>query len=165
VRHSSPQVDNLYLVVLDPRRLIRWMYVGRLSIATSIYLAATFTWFQAEAARTFIAAATVVAAIVITGASFFWTEVNRKPLTKGFLYGQLIVDMLVVTSVVHVTSQANAGSQFAALYILVNAAAALMLPIGGALLIAALGLVVYSFDAILVSGFSNATSLQLFTSR
>jgi two-component system sensor histidine kinase PilS (NtrC family) len=163
VRHSSPQVDNLYLVVLDPRRLIRWMYVGRLSIATSIYLAATFTWFQAEAARTFIAAATVVAAIVITGASFFWTEVNRKPLTKGFLYGQLIVDMLVVTSVVHVTSQANAGSQFAALYILVNAAAALMLPIGGALLIAALGLVVYSFDAILVSGFSNATSLQLFT--
>jgi two-component system, NtrC family, sensor histidine kinase PilS len=38
-----------------------------------------------------------------------------------------------------------------------------MLPIGGALLIAALGLVVYAFDAILVSGFSNATSLQLFT--
>jgi two-component system sensor histidine kinase PilS (NtrC family) len=162
VRHSSPQVDNLYLVVLDPRRLIRWMYVGRLSIATSIYLAATFTWFQAEAARTFIATATLIAAILITAASFFWTEVNRKPLTKGFLYGQLIVDMLVVTSVVHVTSQANAGSQFAALYILVNAAAALMLPIGGALLIAALGLVVYAFDAILVSGFSNATSLQLF---
>ena len=37
-----------------------------------------------------------------------------------------------------------------------------MLPIGGALLIAALGLVIYAFDAIAVSGFSNATTLQLF---
>ncbi len=61
----------------------------------------------------------------------------------------------------HVTSDASAGSQFAALYILVNAAAALMLPIGGALLVAALGVVMYVFDAIVVSGFSTATMLQL----
>lgn len=162
MRHSSPQVGNLYLVVLDPHRLIRWMYVGRLSIASSIFVAAFFTWFQTEPAKTFIATACLVGAILFTAASFLWTEVNRKPLTKGFLYGQLVVDLLVVTSVVHVTSAANAGSQFAALYILVNAAAALMLPIGGALLIAALGIVMYVFDAISVSGFSNATTLQLF---
>jgi two-component system sensor histidine kinase PilS (NtrC family) len=161
VRPSSPQVDNLYLVVLDPRRLIRWMYIGRLSIASSIFIAASFNWFQAEAFRTFVATWTLVGAIFFTAASFLWTEVNRKPLTKGFLYGQLIFDLLVVTAVVHVTSSANTGAQFAALYILVNAAAALMLPIGGALLIAALGLVIYAFDAIIVSGFSNATSLQL----
>jgi two-component system sensor histidine kinase PilS (NtrC family) len=161
VRSSSTQVDTLYLVVLDPRRLIRWMYVGRLSIASSIFIAAFFTWFQTDPAKTLIAAATLVGAVFITGASFFWTEVNRKPLTKAFLYGQLIVDLLVVTAVVHVTSAPSAGSQFAALYILVNAAAALMLPIGGALLIAALGIVVYVFDAISVSGFSTATLLQL----
>jgi two-component system sensor histidine kinase PilS (NtrC family) len=161
LRPSSPQVDNLYLVVLDPRRLIRWIYVGRLSIASSIFVAAFFTWFQTEPDKTLIAAATLVGAILFTGASFVWTEVNHKPLTKGFLYGQLIVDLLVVTAVVHVTSAPNAGSQFAALYILVNAAAALMLPIGGALLIAALGIVVYVFDAIGVSGFSTATLLQL----
>jgi two-component system sensor histidine kinase PilS (NtrC family) len=161
VRHSSPQVDNLYLVVLDPRRLIRWMYISRLSIASSIFVAAFFTWFQTEPSKTFVATACFVGAVFFTAASFFWTEVNRKPLTKGFLYGQLIVDLLVVTSVVHVTSAPNAGSQFAALYILVNAAAALMLPIGGALLIAALGIVIYVFDAISVSGFSTATTLQL----
>lgn len=159
MRHSSPQVDNLYLVVLDPRRLIRWMYIGRLSIAASIFIAAFFTWFQTEPGKTFIATTCFVGAIFFTAASFFWTEVNRKPLTKGFLYTQLIVDLLVVTSVVHVTS--DTGSQFAALYILVNAAAALMLPIGGALLIAALGIVIYVFDAIIVSGFSTATTLQL----
>jgi two-component system sensor histidine kinase PilS (NtrC family) len=161
VRHSSPQVDTLYNVVLDPHRLIRWMYVGRLSIASSIFVAAFFTWFQTEPQKTFISTATLIGAFIFTGASFFWTEVNRKPLTKGFLYGQLIVDLLVVTAVVHVTTQPDRGAQFAALYILVNAAAALMLPIGGALLIAALGLVIYAFDAIIVSGFSNATTFQL----
>lgn len=162
MRHSSPQVDTLYNVVLDPRRLIRWMYVGRLSIASSIFIAAFVNWFQTESDKTFIATATLVGAMFFTLASFLWTEVNRKPLTKGFLYGQLIFDLLVVTAVVHVTTLPDKGAQFAALYILVNAAAALMLPIGGALLIAALGLVIYAFDAIAVSGFSNATSLQLF---
>ena len=161
VRPSSPQVDNLYLVVLDPRRLVRWTYVGRLSIASSIFVAAFFTWFQADSAKTLVATATFVGAVFFTGASFVWTEVNRRPLTKGFLYGQLIVDLLVVTAVVHVTSAPSAGSQFAALYILVNATAALLLPIGGALLIAALGIVIYVFDAISVSGFSTATLLQL----
>ena len=161
VRHSSPQVDNLYLLVLDPRRTIRWIYVGRLSIASAIFVAAFLTWFQSDPARTLVATATLVGAILFTGASFAWTELNRKPLTKGFLYGQLIVDTLVVTAVVHVTSIPPAGSQFAALYILVNAAAALLLPITGALLIAALGIVVYAFDAIVVSGFSTATLLQL----
>lgn len=161
MRHSSPQVDTLYNVVLDPRRLIRWIYIGRLSIASSIFVAAVVTWFYTEQTKTFISTATLVGAIFFTGASFFWTEVNRKPLTKGFLYGQLTFDLLVVTAVVHVTTVPERGAQFAALYILVNAAAALMLPIGGALLIAALGLVIYAFDAIMVSGFSNATTLQL----
>ncbi len=138
------------------------MYVGRLSIALSIFIAAIFTWFEATPTNTFIATATLVGSIFFTGASFLWTEVNRKPLTKGFLYGQLVFDLLVVTAVVHVTTLPEKGAQFAALYILVNAAAALMLPIGGALLIAALGLVVYAFDAIVISGFSTSTSLQLF---
>jgi PAS domain-containing protein len=160
VRRPSAQIDNLYLVVLDPHRLIRWMYVGRVSVASSIFVAAFFTWFSSAPSKTFVATACFVGAILFTGASFLWTEVNRKPLTKAFLYGQLVVDVLVVTAVVHVTSET--GSQFAALYILVNAAAALLLPIGGALLISALGLVIYALDAIAVSGFSNATSLQLF---
>ncbi len=160
MRRPSAQIDNLYLVVLDPHRLIRWMYVGRLSVASSIFVAAFFTWFSSAPSKTFVATACFVGAILFTGASFLWTEVNSKPLTKAFLYGQLVVDVLVVTAVVHVTSET--GSQFAALYILVNAAAALLLPIGGALLISALGLVIYALDAIAVSGFSNATSLQLF---
>ena len=162
MNQPTARADDRTLVVLDPRWLIRRIYVGRLTIASAIFLAATVTWFRTESSTTFEATAMLVGSIVITGASFLWTEVNRKPLTKGFLYVQMVVDVLVVTMVVHLTSTPNAGSQFAALYILVNAAAALLLPIGGALLIAALGLAMYAFDAVAVSGFSNATALQLF---
>jgi two-component system sensor histidine kinase PilS (NtrC family) len=71
------------------------------------------------------------------------------------------VDLCIVTAVVHVTSSHDGGAPFAALYILVNAAAALLLPIRGAILIAIFGIVLYVADAIGVSGFSNATLLQL----
>ena len=56
---------------------------------------------------------------------------------------------LIVTAVVHVTGGAVSG--FAALYILVNASASLLLPIGGTLLVALLGLVMYGADAVYVS--------------
>ena len=61
----------------------------------------------------------------------------------------MIADLLVATAVVHVTEGAASG--FAALYILVNAEAALLLPIGGALLVALLGIVMYVTDALTVS--------------
>ena len=156
-----PAADQRLRAFLEPRRFVRWLYVGRLSIASAIFVAAIYHWIDAEQNRTLVASLSLVGALLATGASFFWTEVNRKPLTPGFLYGQLVVDLLVVTAAVHVTSSHDAGSQFAALYILVNAAAALLLPISGALLIAALGIVLYVGDAIVVSGFSQATMLQL----
>jgi two-component system sensor histidine kinase PilS (NtrC family) len=162
VRKSlSLVVDKRLQSVLEPRRFIRWVYIGRLSIATAIQITALSSWLIAEQEKTLVATITFFAAIVFTGASFVWTEVNKKPLTEGFLYVQLAVDVLIVTSVVHVTK--GAESQFAALYILVNAAAALLLPIGGALLVAALGAVMYLADALTVSDapLTTAVILQL----
>jgi two-component system sensor histidine kinase PilS (NtrC family) len=164
VRTLFPQADIRLRAVLEPRRLIRWVYVGRLSLATAIFIAATVQWVIATPERTLVATLSFIGALFFTSASFFWTEVNRKPLSDGFLYGQLIADLLVVTAVVHVTSSPNLGSQFAALYILVNAAAALLLPIGGALLIALFGAVLYVADALLLSNVGDvggATLLQL----
>ena len=162
MRNSISQVvDKRLKSVLEPRRFIRWVYVGRLSIATAIQIAALSSWLVADQEKTLVATIAFFAAIFFTGASFVWTEVNRKPLTEGFLYVQLVVDLLIVTSVVHVTK--GAESQFAALYILVNAAAALLLPIGGALLVALLGAVMYLADALTVSDapLSTAVILQL----
>jgi two-component system sensor histidine kinase PilS (NtrC family) len=161
VRTFFPQADIHLQAVLEPRRFIRWVYVGRLSVASAIFVAAVAKWRFVDSDQTLIATLSFVGALFFTAASFFWTEVNRKPLTEGFLYGQLVVDLLVVTSVVHVTSSPTQGSQFAALYILVNAAAALLLPIGGALLITLLGSVIYVTDSLFVSDVTITTLLQL----
>ncbi len=144
------RADKRWQAVIAPARFIRWIYVARLSIASAIFIAAISSWLIAEPEKTRLAALTFVGALFFTGLSFFWTETKRKPLSEAFLYTQLIVDLAVVTSVVHLTGGDRSG--FAALYILVNAGAALLFPIGGALLIALLGIVVYLADALTVSG-------------
>jgi len=143
------RADQRWQAVLAPVRFIRWIYVARLSIASAIFIAAISQWIVADPEKTRIATLTFVGALFFTGFSFFWTEAKRVPLSEGFLYSQLIVDLLVVTSVVHLTGGDKSG--FAALYILVNAGAALLFPMGGALLIALLGIVIYLADAFAVS--------------
>src|SRR4028119_1701956 len=34
--------------ILGPRRILRWVYVGRLSLASAIYLASLYVWKLAE---------------------------------------------------------------------------------------------------------------------
>ena len=161
MRTLFPQADKHLRAALEPRRFVRLMYMGRLSVSAAVFIAAIYHWVDAEQNRTLIATLTFVGALFATGASFLWTEVRQQPLTRLFLYSQLTLDLLVVTAIVHVTSLRDSGSQFAALYILVNAAAALLLPMRGAILIALLGIVLYVADALMVSGISNATLLQL----
>jgi two-component system sensor histidine kinase PilS (NtrC family) len=97
--------------------------------------------------------------MAFTAFSFVRTEVNRRRPGPGFLYVQFIHDLLLITSVVHITG--GADSQFAAMYILVNAAAALLLPIGSSLLLALLGSALYAGDAFLVSGGDLTVALVL----
>ena len=150
MRTFLPHADKrLHQAVLEPRRFVRWVYVGRLSVASAILIAAFANWLIADSVKTLVATGCFVGALFFTGASFLWTEVNDRPVTEGFVYLQLVADLLVTTAVVHVTEGATSG--FAALYILVNAEAALLLPIGGALLVALLGIVMYVTDALTVS--------------
>ncbi len=154
--------DDRALGLLDPRRVVRWLYLARFSVAASIYAAAVFVWGDAELLEnTLVASLTFTLTMIVTVPSAVWTEVRRKRPSIAFLYGQFIFDLLVVTSVVHVTGGAASG--FAALYILVNAAAALMLPRRGALLVAGLGSTLYVADVIVVGEgpLSLALTLQL----
>lgn len=129
--------------MLDPRRLLRWIYIGRLSVAVAIFLAAVPVWTQetTDVQKLLIASLSFALTTAVTVASAAYTEIYRRPLRTTFLYLQSIFDLLLVTAVVHVTD--GADSQFAALYILVIAASTLILPLGGGLLIAALGNVLY----------------------
>jgi len=150
---------EVFRVVLAPRRLLVWIYGVRLAVAS-----ANFTWAMvialfANPTNALIAATTFVSSIILTAASFVRTEVNRKSTGPGFLYLQFVHDLLLITSIVHITG--GADSQFAALYILVNAAAALLLPIGSSLLLAMLGSALYVGDAFLVSGGDLTTALVL----
>ena len=149
--------------LLDPARLVRWVYVGRLSIASSIFLAAVLVSQDAltDKGKLLVAAIMFTATLAVTSASIVYSEVYRRALTPTFFYLQSIFDLLLVTSVVHVTGASV--SQFAALYILVIATASLLLPVGGGLLIAALGNLLYVADAYysVDSPFTAAVWLQL----
>ncbi|MBX9928211.1 MAG: PAS domain-containing protein, partial [Gemmatimonadaceae bacterium] len=153
------KADNRIRLALDPHRLIRWLYTSRISIATAIFLAAVIQWQSAEKEKTLVATLSFALALVFTIASFVHTELNRQPLTETFRYTQALFDVLMVTAVVHVTG--GPQSQFAALYILVNTAAALFLPLGGALLITAFGAVCYAADVIIFNDGPRSIALLL----
>jgi two-component system sensor histidine kinase PilS (NtrC family) len=132
---------------LDPARLVRWVYVGRLSIASAIFLAAVLVWQDAltDTGKLLVASLTFFATLVVTAGSIVYSEFYQRPLRPNFFRLQSVFDLLLVTAVVHVTGSST--SQFAALYILVIATSSLFLPVGGGLLVAALGNVLYGADA------------------
>ncbi len=137
--------------MLDPRLLLRWVYIGRVCLASAIFIAAVVNWAQQQTDPSKLTLVSVAFALttVITVASFTYSEIYRKPLGKTFLYLQSITDLLLVTVVVHVTpggADSGSVSQFSALYILVIATTTLMLPVGGGLLVAALGIVLFFAD-------------------
>ncbi len=155
-------------VFLDPARLMRWVYAARLSIATAIFLAAVLVSLQDnldETSKLTTATVAFVLTFVVTAASVLYRRMHRgEAMRPTFYYLQCIFDLLLVTAVVHVTRDIGAAtSQFAALYILVIATASLLLPGGGALLIAALGIVLYVADSLwrLDSRFDWVVWLQL----
>ena len=132
--------------MLDPRAIVRWLYVGRVSVAAAILLAAVSSWRQASADDTLVATLAFAVAGLVTAASSFHTEVRRRAVGLPFLAAQVLCDLLVVTAVVHVTG--GASSPFTALFILVIAAAALLLPPGAAMVAAVLADALYAMDAV-----------------
>jgi two-component system sensor histidine kinase PilS (NtrC family) len=159
---AQPTADHREFL-LDPARLVRWVYVGRLTIASAIFLAAVVVSQDVltDKGKLLVAALTFTATLAVTAVSIVYSEVYRRPLRPTFYYLQSVFDLLLVTAIVHVTGASV--SQFAALYILVIATASLLLPVGGGLLIAALGNVLYVADAFysVDSPFTAAVWLQL----
>lgn len=140
------EFDPTPIALRNPRTIVRWVYVGRLTLAFAIFLAAVLAWLRASSTNTLIASLAFTGAMVFTVVSAIWSEIWERPLGRTFLYLQSVVDLLLVTAVVHVTG--GPTSTFTGIYVLVIAVAALLLPIGGALLIAVLGNVLYVADSL-----------------
>ena len=145
LHHSTPDERPFHL---DPAPLVRWVYVGRVSIATAIFVAAVLVWQDAltDTGKLLVASLAFAATLTVTAVSVVYSEFYGRVLGPTFHYLQSVFDLFLVTAVVHVTGASS--SQFAALYILVIATSSLLLPVGGGLLVAALGNVLYVADAL-----------------
>ena len=132
--------------------------MGRLSLATAIFIAAIIVWRAADSTATLLATLAFVATLLFTAASIFYSEQRNRSPGDTFFYLQMMFDLLLVTAVVYLT-QAGTPSQLAPLYILVIAVSALVLPPAGVLLIAALGDVLYF--AVTIVGRSTVFDLPI----
>ena len=134
-------------------RLLRLVYVGRLTIAVGIFVAALWAWTDAPADVTLIATLGLLLSLAASGASFWYTDVLGRRAGTNFLYSQMLFDTILVTAIVHITSVNNAPSDFSALYVLVIATAALLLPMPGGLLIGGLANILYIADILWLQPF------------
>ena len=143
--------------------LLRWLYVGRMTLAAGILLGILVAWESAPPQASRTATLMFLAALAVTLGSAWHTHFRGRSVGYNFLYLHVILDVALVTTIVHITTLGD-EVVFAPLYILVITEGALLLPLPGGVLIGALAAIVYFAD--LVWGhpgvpLSGAVSLQI----
>ncbi|NJD18795.1 MAG: PAS domain-containing protein [Gemmatimonadetes bacterium] len=141
--------------------LLRWLYLARLTLVTGIMAGALLAWFAARPEDTLVVLVMFLTAYAVTAGSFWFTHILAREPHENFLYAQVVLDVLIVTGVVHVTGGPDSG--FAPLYILVVSAGALLLPLPGGVLIGVLASMVYFADLVWAyqGGFHLDVGLQI----
>jgi two-component system sensor histidine kinase PilS (NtrC family) len=142
-------------------RLLRVLYVGRLTIAVGIFIAALWAWTGASADVTLVATLSLLLSLGFSAGSFWYTEVLGRRPSRDFLYGQVLFDTLLVTAIIHITSVNNTPSDFSALYVPVIALSALVLPMPGGLLIGGLASILYVADILWLQPFAISVDTLL----
>ena len=145
-------------VVPPARTLLKWLYVGRVSVASAVFLAAALAWWRADLTALLVASMSVTLALVVTAASFWYSHILLRDFGQTFLYGQAVFDILLVTAISHISGP---YSYFAALYILVIAYYTVLMPLANGLLVALLAGIVYTADVMVGGELSAAALLQV----
>jgi two-component system sensor histidine kinase PilS (NtrC family) len=127
------------------RTLLRWVYIGRVSIALGVFLGAILNWFSADLTQLFVASISVTLALIVTALSLWYTHLRIGAVGATFLYGQAVFDLALVTAFVHISGPYNV---FSALYILVIAFNTVLMPLANGLLVALLAGIVYAADVV-----------------
>jgi len=109
----------------DQRTLLSWLFIGRLILAVGILMGAGLVWTE-RPQESFLVSIAVVIALTFTAYGVYIVHFRRRRPGKTFLLVQALVDLGVVTTVVHFAGQPQ--SAFPALYVLVVAAYALLMP-------------------------------------
>ncbi len=124
-----------------PRRVLSWLYVGRMGLGLTVFVAVAWVWGTAPPDTTLAASLTLIAVAAFTAISFWHTHVLQRLPETNFLYLQILFDTVLVTWAVHLTG--GPESTLSPLYILVIFAAALLLPFLGGILIGLLASILY----------------------
>lgn len=139
-------MNGRFSTLPEPRRLLSWLYVGRMAVAIAIFAAAAWVWQAAGPQTTLAATLLLVGACAFTVASFWYTHLARRQPGRTYLYLQVLFDVGLVTCVVHMTG--GRDSSLAPLFVLVIVAGAVLLPLLGGMLIAALASLLYFADVV-----------------
>lgn len=139
-------ISGPMILRLAPRRILTWVYAVRFSLSTAIFVAAVFAWQEAAPSSTLLATLIFATATLFTAASVLYTDVYRQPISTRLLYAQMVFDLIVITTIVHLTWDGN-SSLFTPLYILLIAITALLLPAKGVSLISAFAILLYTLIA------------------
>ena len=127
------------------RTLLRWLYIGRVSVASGVFMAAALSWWNADLTQLLVSSLSVTAAFGFTAVSFWYTHVLGKRVGNTFLYVQALFDIALVTAIVHVSGPLT---YFAALYILVIAINAVLMPFANGMLVALTAGIAYAADVV-----------------
>lgn len=130
--------------------LLRWLFLGRLSLAAGIFLGGVLGWMGPGAPLPPLVPGLLGAAIVFTAISVLYTRLREGDPPVGFLYLQILFDALLVTAIVHVTG--GSESVFAPVYILVISLGALLLPLPGGVVVGLVSSLLYFADAVMGHG-------------
>src|SRR6185437_7648343 len=114
---------------LPPQRtLLTWLFIGRLALALATLVGASLVW-TSRPDVSFISSIDVVFALTFTGYGAWAVFVRGIAPSKAFLQIQALVDIGLVTALVHLAGEPK--SAFPTLYVVVVAAYAMLLPLGG----------------------------------
>jgi len=129
--------------VPSPHVLLRGIYTGRISLAVAIYLTTAFKVSVAQPLDILLSSLLLLVAIVFTGASYWHASVRTYVPGRTFLYLQAVFDLVLITTVVHMTG--GPDSDLTLLYVpLIAVVAVLMPPTSTALVTALVGLVYFA---------------------
>ena len=132
----------------SPRRLIAWLFAARMVLAVATLLGASLEWTRSPDVS-FIVTISVLMAFTVTAYGWWAVWIKHRATGPAFLLVQAAVDLGLVTTLVNFTG--GAESPLSALYVVVLAAYAVLLPLWAGILVSLLASALY-FGAGLLGG-------------
>src|SRR5260221_13433315 len=105
--------------------LLRGVYGGRMSLAIAIYLPAALKVRVAAPLDILVTSLLLLMALAVTGSSYWYTHVRGRPAGRTFIYLQAVFDVVLVTTVVHITG--GPESDFTGFYVVLLAVTAVLM--------------------------------------